>query len=156
MPRGGEMTNDALTALDRRGFLKNVGALIVGFSIAGKELHAQFGTVPIPGSPPNDQVDSWIAIAADGSVTAYSGKEEIGQGISTAQQQLVAEELSVPFERVKLIHCDTALTPDQAYISGSQSHPTNFIHRNLALACATAREALFRIASERLGRGGVR
>jgi nicotinate dehydrogenase subunit B len=145
------MTNDALAALDRRGFLKSAGALIVGFSIAGTELDAQFGNTPIPGAPPNDRLDSWLAIGADGRITAYSGKEELGQGISTAQQQLVAEELSMPFERVELIYCDTALTPDQAYTSGSQSHPTNFNHRNLALACATAREALFRMASERLG-----
>ena len=100
------------------------------------------GRRPSPGSPPINQVDSWIAIAADGSVTAYSGKEELGQGISTAQTQLVAEELSVPFDRVKLIYCDTALTPDQAYTSGSQSHPANFNHGNLAQAGATAREAL--------------
>ena len=104
-----------------------------------------------PGSPPINQLDSWIAIGADGSVTAYSGKEELGQGISTAQTQLVAEELSVPFDRVKLIYCDTALTPDQAYTSGSQSHPANFNHSNLAQAAATAREALIKLASQRLG-----
>ncbi|HYV62964.1 MAG TPA: molybdopterin cofactor-binding domain-containing protein, partial [Bryobacteraceae bacterium] len=97
-----------------------------------------------------NQLDSWIAIAADGSITAYSGKEELGQGISTAQAQLVAEELSVPFNRVKLIYCDTALTPDQAHTSGSQSHPANFNHGNLAQAAATARELLFRMASEHL------
>ena len=111
--------------------------------------HAQFGG-PSPGSPPINQLDSWIAIAADGRVTAYSGKEELGQGISTAQAQLVAEELSVPFNRVNLIYCDTALTPDQAYTAGSQSHPANFNRNNLAQAGATAREALFRLASERL------
>lgn len=145
------MTNEAGAALDRRGFLKSAGALIVAFSITGTELDAQFGDAPIPGAPPIDQLDSWLAIAADGSVTAYTGKEEIGQGISTAQQQLVAEELSIRFERVTLIYSDTALTPDQAYTSGSQSHPTNFNHRNLAQACATAREALFKMASRRLG-----
>lgn len=145
------MRRDAMAALDRRGFLKTAGVLVVGFSIGAPNADAQFGNAPIPGAPPVDQLDSWIAIAADGSITAYSGKEELGQGISTAQQQLVAEELSVPFERVKLIYCDTALTPDQAYTSGSQSHPTNFNHRNLALACATAREALVKMASERLG-----
>ena len=48
----------------------------------------------------SNQLDSWIAIAADGSVTAYTGKGELGQGISTAQTQLVAEELCVPFDRV--------------------------------------------------------
>ncbi len=117
----------------------------------GDAAQAQFGQAPLPGAPPMDQVDSWIAIAADGTITGYSGKEELGQGISTAQQQLVAEELSVPFDRVKLIYCDTALTPDQAYTSGSQSHPANFNHGNLAQAGATAREALFKLASQRLG-----
>jgi nicotinate dehydrogenase subunit B len=130
----------------RREFLKTSGALIVGFSTGN--LRAQG---PIQGSPPLNQLDSWIAIAADGSITAYSGKEELGQGISTAQQQLVAEELSVPFNRVKLIYCDTALTPDQAHTSGSQSHPANFNSNNLAQAAATAREALFRMASQKLG-----
>jgi nicotinate dehydrogenase subunit B len=153
------MTPDALTALvrsgfSRRNFLKTSGALIVGFRIADREAVAQGpggGGGPSPGSPPINQLDSWIAIAADDSVTAYSGKEELGQGISTAQAQLVAEELSVPFDRVKLIYCDTAMTPDQAYTSGSQSHPANFNHANLAQAGATAREALIRMASQQLG-----
>src|SRR5580658_8547412 len=146
------MTAEARGVLDRRGFLKSAGALIVGFRLAGDTpARAQFGQAALSGSLPGDQLDSWIAIGADGRITAFSGKEELGQGISTAQQQLVAEELSVPFERVTLIYCDTALTPDQAYTSGSQSHPTNFNHGNLALACATAREALVDIASQRLG-----
>lgn len=149
------LTPDARAALERAGFLrrdflKGAGALIVGFSTGAiRTAHAQFGG-PSPGSPPINQLDSWIAIAADGRVTAYSGKEELGQGISTAQAQLVAEELSVPFNRVNLIYCDTALTPDQAYTAGSQSHPANFNRNNLAQAGATAREALFRLASERL------
>lgn len=137
----------------RRDFLKTSGALIVGFggggAIVEQVARAQFGG-PVGGSPPLNQLDSWIAIAADGLVTAYSGKEELGQGISVAQAQLVAEELCVPFDRVRLIYCDTALTPDQAYTSGSQSHPANFNHGNLAQAGATAREALLRMASDRL------
>ncbi|HLI84169.1 MAG TPA: molybdopterin cofactor-binding domain-containing protein [Bryobacteraceae bacterium] len=136
--------------LSRRRFVQTAGALIVSFS-AGRVGEAQFGIAPIPGSPTSGELDSWIAIGADGAVTAYSGKEELGQGISTAQLQLVAEELCVPLERVNLIYCDTALTPDQSYTSGSQSHPTNFNHANLAQACATAREALLRLAAERLG-----
>ena len=146
------MTPDARSALNRRNFLKSAGALIVGFRMVGGEaVQAQFGDGPLNGAPPMGQVDSWVAIGADGSITAYSGKEELGQGISTAQQQLAAEELSVPFERVKLIYCDTALTPDQAYTAGSQSHPANFNHANMAQACATAREALFKMASQQLG-----
>ena len=134
---------DGTMKLHRRDFLKASGGLIVSFSLRAQG--------PLQGSPPLNQLDSWIAIAADGSITAYSGKEELGQGISTAQQQLVAEELSVPFNRVKLIYCDTALTPDQAHTSGSQSHPANFNSNNLAQAGATAREALLRLASQKLG-----
>jgi nicotinate dehydrogenase subunit B len=153
------LTPDALAALrraglSRRSFLKSTGALIVTFSVAG-----MYGTAEgqdnfaggVAGSPPLNQVDSWIAIAADGNVTAYTGKCELGQGISTAQAQLVAEELSVPFSRVTLIYCDTSKTPDQGVTSGSQSHPTNFNQSNLAQAGATAREALFRLASKQLG-----
>jgi len=137
--------------MNRRDFLKGSGALIVSFSLGSEQpVRAQFGG-PVPGAPAMNQLDSWIAIAGDGSVTAYSGKEELGQGISTAQAQLIAEELCVPFQRVKLIYCDTALTPDQAYTAGSQSHPANFNHSNLGLAGATAREALVRLASQRLG-----
>src|ERR1700686_2741101 len=103
-----------------------------------------------PDSPPANEVDSWIAIASDSSVTAYTGKEELGQGMSTAQIQLVAEELCVPFQRVNLIVADTSLTPDQGVTSGSQSHPANFNHSNLAGACATAREALLQLGSKQL------
>jgi nicotinate dehydrogenase subunit B len=142
-------------ALSRRNFLLRSGAMVVGFTMTGPVMtgpsFAQVLGGPATGSPPLNQVDSWLAIASDGSVTAFSGKEELGQGISVAQAQLVAEELSVPFSRVTLIYCDTALTPDQAHTSGSQSHPTNFNHANLAQGCATAREALLKLASARLG-----
>jgi nicotinate dehydrogenase subunit B len=153
------LTPDALAALrsagfSRRSFLKSTGALIVTFSIGGMFEPAKGqGNFEggIPGSPPLNELDSWIAIGADGNVTAYSGKCELGQGISTAQAQLVAEELSVPFNRVNLIYCDTAFTPDQGVTSGSQSHPANFNRSNLAQAGATARETLFQLASKELG-----
>ncbi|HTZ73714.1 MAG TPA: molybdopterin cofactor-binding domain-containing protein [Candidatus Aquilonibacter sp.] len=155
------MTPDARAAfertrLSRRGFLKASGALTVGFccwSAASSvdPVLAQFGVGLTEGSPPADQVDSWISVAADGSVTGYTGKQELGQGIVTAQTQLVAEELCVPFARVTMIAADTAKTPDEGYTSGSQSHPTNFNHANLAQAAATARQALIQLASQHLG-----
>jgi nicotinate dehydrogenase subunit B len=153
-----KMAPDAIAALKREGFsrrnfLKSSGALIVGFSVGGavKMARAQGLSSGMAGAPPPNQVDSWIAIAADGNITAFTGKEELGQGISLAQWQLVAEELSVPMNRVKLIYCDTAFTPDQGVTSGSQSHPANFNHTNLAQAGATARQALMQLASQRLG-----
>ena len=108
--------------MNRRDFLQRSGALIVSFSAAAAlermgVAQGQFDTRN-SGIDPR-QLDSWIAVAADGTVTAYTGKCELGQGIMTAQMQLVAEELGVPLGRVKLIQCDTSLTPDQGTTSGS-------------------------------------
>jgi nicotinate dehydrogenase subunit B len=141
-------------AISRRGFLKGSGALIVSFGTASVVDPAAVAQGPfdtrIQQVDPR-QLDAWIAVGADGRVTAHTGKCELGQGMHTAQTQLVAEELSVPFERVSLIQCDTSTTPDQGTTSGSQSTPVNFNEQNLALAAATAREALIRMASQRLG-----
>jgi nicotinate dehydrogenase subunit B len=140
--------------LSRRDFLQTSGALIVTFSaasVAAPFLAAQgpFDTHPSHVDP--DKLDSWLAVASDGTVTAYTGKCDLGQGMGTVQAQLVAEELCVSLDRVKLIQCDTSVTPDQGTTSGSQSTPTNFNTRNLAQAAATAREALVEMAAHRLG-----
>src|SRR5438445_7340778 len=142
---GGESMNRS-NPINRRTFLKTSGALVVTFSLAPESLFSQ----RLDGASSN-QVDGWLSITADGSVTAFTGKCELGHGLYTAQTQLVAEELSVPLNRVKLVQCDTEITPDQGTTSGAQSHPTNFNHGSLALACATAREALIRLAATRLG-----
>lgn len=123
---------------NRRVFLSSAtGALLVRF-----QADAQ---------PAGNQVASWLAIESDGSVTAYAGKCDFGQGFRTVQHQLVAEELGVPLARVKMIICDTALCPDQGVSSGSQGHPTQFGNNGLRAALATAREALVQMASARLG-----
>jgi nicotinate dehydrogenase subunit B len=135
----------------RRSFLKGSGALVVAFSSAG--LVDGLTGVFAQGfnGTGSSQLDAWIAIGRDGMVTAYTGKCDFGQGLYTAQMQLVAEEVCVPLNRVRLIQCDTSMTPDQGTTSGQQSHPTNFNHSNLALAGATARQALIRLASDKLG-----
>jgi CO/xanthine dehydrogenase Mo-binding subunit len=137
----------------RRDFLKSCGALIVTFSAVplgsrSASGQGQFGTRSSHIDP--KKLDSWLAVEADGTITAYTGKCDFGQGIFTAQSQLVAEELCVPISRVKLVQCDTSMTPYQGSTSGSQSTPTNFNSENLALAAATAREALLSMAAVRL------
>ncbi|MFY9911561.1 MAG: molybdopterin cofactor-binding domain-containing protein [Candidatus Sulfotelmatobacter sp.] len=139
--------------LSRRDFLKASGVLVVSFSAAAMIEPLAFAQGPFDTHLSHidpTKLDSWLAIAADGSVTAYTGKCDLGQGMYTAQTQLVAEELCVPLHRVKLIQCDTAITPDQGTTSGSQSTPTNFNTRNLAQAAATAREALIAMAARKL------
>ena len=142
------------TGLSRRDFLARSGALVVSFGLAPMLEPLASGQGPFDTHPSHidpAKLDSWIAVAGDGFVTAYTGKCDFGQGIYTAQTQLVAEELCVALDRVRLIQCDTSVTPDQGTTSGSQSTPTNFNNSGLAQAAATAREALLKMAAQRFG-----
>src|ERR1700740_3193869 len=139
--------------ISRRAFVKTSGALVVCFSTVSfikpfAWAQGPFDTHPSHVNP--EKLDSWLAVASDGTVTAYTGKCDFGQGLYTAQTQLVAEELCVSLAMVKLIQCDTSVTPDQETTSGSQSTPTNFNTRNLAQAAATAREVLVGMAAQKL------
>ena len=128
--------------MNRRHIIIQSGALVVSFGAArlAEDLGFQ-SSIAAQGlnGPGSRQLDGWIAVRADGSITAFTGKCELGHGLYTAQTQLIAEELCVPFSRVTLVQCDTAVTPDQGTTSGAQSHPANFNNSNLALAGATAR-----------------
>ena len=70
----------------RRAFLEGSGALVVAWSASGAvtKLVAQGGGMNGRGSA---QLDSWLTIGADGKVTAYTGKCELGHGLYTAQMQ---------------------------------------------------------------------
>jgi nicotinate dehydrogenase subunit B len=95
-----------------------------------------------------NQVDQWIAIETDGSVTVKSGKVELGTGVETALAQIVAEELDVPFDRVRMVMGDTGRTPDEGYTAGSTT--MQFGGYSLRQASAEARLALLEMASDRL------
>jgi nicotinate dehydrogenase subunit B len=69
----------------------------------------------------NRRLDRWLKINRDGTVTAFPGKVEIGQGILTALAQIVAEELDVALERIRLAPANTSYSPDEGMTSGSQS-----------------------------------
>jgi len=133
----------------RRQFLKGTGALIVSFNLfpPASDLFAQ-ATVG-PGSEPDPtSLDSWLAIAQDGTVTVFSGKVDLGTGVETALAQIVAEELDVPFKQIKMIGLDTTKAIDQGITAGSRT-----IERGgpqLRQAAAAARQELFKLASARL------
>jgi nicotinate dehydrogenase subunit B len=93
-------------------------------------------------------LDDWLAIEPDGTVTAFSGKVEIGTGVRTALAQIVAEELDVTLERVHLVMGDTALTPDEGYTAGSMTISSS--GTSLRQAAAEARRAMLEMASEQL------
>src|SRR5947199_2191185 len=122
-----ERTMSASMILDRRRVLAGGGALIVSFSLA--DAFAQDQSVPtpapaasLPGSLKKSPfLDSWIRIDADGSITVFTGKAELGQGFKTAFQQIAAEELDVPFESVKAVTAETRPHANQSYTSGRQA-----------------------------------
>src|SRR5215216_6600472 len=93
-------------------------------------------------------LDDWIAMETDGTITAFSGKVELGTGVRTALAQIVAEELDVLLERVQMVMGDTALTPDEGYTAGSMTIHTS--GTALRQAAAEARRALLELASEDL------
>ena len=131
--------------MNRRALLQASGALIVTFGLAPRLGLAE----PAPGkSVAPDAVDGYLAIAADGKVTAYSGKVDLGTGVRTALTQIVADELDVPFDHVTVIQGDTALTPDQGPSFGSLSIQNGGMQ--LRQAAATARRALLDEAATRL------
>src|SRR5882757_1084517 len=143
------MNMDLPDAFARRDFLKGAGALIVCFSLADALRPDQAAAMEIgPYGPPEDQIDSWIAIGEDGRATLFTGCCELGTGSSTGLMQIMAEELDVPFERVRLVGPDTNRTPDQFVSSGSRTISAH--SRPIRIAAAEARAALVELASKRL------
>ncbi len=95
-----------------------------------------------------DRLDDWLRIEPDGTVTAFSGKVELGTGVRTALAQIVADELDVPFDRVHMVMGDTARTPDEGFTAGSMTISSG--GSALRAAAAEARLAMLEMASERL------
>jgi nicotinate dehydrogenase subunit B len=126
--------------------------MMVGFSAAAAvatKSHAQSPINP-SGMIDNNQLDNWIAIGADESITVLAGKHELGQGFRTVQLQLAAEELSVPMERITLVIGISGITPNQFLTVGSLSTLTQFGNAGLRVALDTARDALLTMASQYL------
>ena len=108
------------------------------------------GAARLPGSLNNNRMlDSWLRIEPDGSVTIFTGKIELGQGIGTALTQIAADELDVDLKRINLVHGDTALTPNEGQTAGSQSVQDS--GTAVRFACAEAREILLSAAAAKLG-----
>ena len=96
----------------RSALLKGGGALIVviGVPAAAWRLTSDGSDAPTtwPAVLDPSALDSWLAIHGDGTVTAFTGKTDLGQGNQTSLSQIVAEELDVPFARVRMVMGDTA------------------------------------------------
>jgi len=133
----------------RRDFLKTAGVMMIGFGAAAATVEGQSPINP-SGNVDATQIDNWVAIAADESVTVFAGKCELGTGMRTLQHQLAAEELSVPMDRITLVLCRTGITPNQGYTAGSFSTWTQFGTGGMRVALDTARDALYQLAAQYL------
>lgn len=84
---------------NRRDFIKTTsvvtGGLMMGFTIAAANKEAQAaGMVYTP--------NAWVHIADDNTITLLSARSEMGQGVYTAMPMLIAEELNVDINQIKV------------------------------------------------------
>ena len=137
--------------LSRRQFVKAGGALVVGFSLVGPEIlkGATDKTTSLKNTLDPTLGSSWIEIHANNTVLIRTGKSDFGQGSTfTAYRQIVAEELSVPFEAITtVIAGHTDRTPDGSGAFDFLGHGTP----NIRKAAAYTYQALLDLGSENLG-----
>ena len=135
--------------------LKAGGALVVSLGApvafdvaqaAGDAQRCRAATKP-PLTP--DQLSSYLAVNADGSISTYFGKMDMGQGLSVAIRQIVAEELDVPYDRVTISIGDTATSLNQGGASGSTGVQEG--GKQMRMAAAEARRVLVAMAADKLG-----
>ena len=135
--------------LARRDFFKILGAGIAVFAMAKDALAAQ-ETAPGHRSFHNEElpkdIGAWLHVGEDGVVTGFTGKAEIGQNIRTSLAQTIADELRVPFESVRMVTADTALTPFDAGTFGSRTTPT--MTPELRRVASAARDLLVEAAAK--------
>jgi nicotinate dehydrogenase subunit B len=133
--------------LSRRAFISSAGALVVTLATADYADAAAGDAAARPSLKP-DRLDSYIAIGKDGTITAYYGKIDGGQGLGTAIAQMVAEELDVPLERVDIVMGDTGRTVNM----GGASAATGISRAgmNLRAMAAEARRLMIDMAAQKL------
>src|SRR6185436_12681828 len=145
------------TQFSRRAILKAGGALVVSVgmplaldTVLGiSDALAQDATA-VATKPPlmPDQLASFIAVNADGTVSAFFGKMDMGHGLFVAIGQMVAEELDVPFKAVTVFMGDTATSVNQGGASGSTG--IQFGGKQMRMAAAEARRVLLEMAATEL------
>jgi CO/xanthine dehydrogenase Mo-binding subunit len=138
--------------INRRDWLKAATGLVVSFTFSdGLSALLQQPPVAIDGRTLDSrEVDGFLSIAADGSVTVYTSKVDVGTGMRIAVAQMAAEELGVDTSRVSVVDGDTGQCPNTGGTGGS----TGLTRGGTAVrqAAATARKALLALAAERLKR----
>jgi len=137
--------------ISRRDLLRTGGAVVVSFALGiPKRALAQNPDGDLGKPLDTHEVDSFLAVHADGSVTLYTSHVDVGVGLRIAMRQMAAEELGIPVERIAMVEGDTALTPDHGGTGGSTGIPRGCV--DVRQAAATARQAFLKLGSEQLKR----
>ncbi|HEX7016780.1 MAG TPA: molybdopterin cofactor-binding domain-containing protein [Cyclobacteriaceae bacterium] len=132
-------------SMNRRQFFRYLGGGIAITFVAG---HAWSEDGTAVASVDDNSIHAWIHVGENNKVTVYTGKVEVGQNIRTSLAQIVAEELTVPFDSIEMVMGDTALTPYDRGTFGSRSIPQ--MGPQLRKAAASARELLRKMAAKKL------
>lgn len=142
--------------LSRRQFVARLGGagLVYVFGCRRDELRPADGPFvggvdPDPTSPSFFSYDQWLVVGRDGTVTAYTGRTEIGQGLTTVLYDLVCQGLEIPAERLSVVMGDTDVCPDDGPTSGSSA--TRTVGWGYWLTCARLRADAVELAAERWG-----
>ena len=144
---------------DRRGDSQRAGGPSLSLRLARanhqsrEESGAGRGTMSelSPSLQRNPDLDSWVRIDDGGTVTLFTGKVELGQGVRTAIARIGAEELDVSLARIRVQTADTAHGPNELLTVGSGSMEES--GRAMRQAAAEARRHLLELAAEHLGVG---
>jgi nicotinate dehydrogenase subunit B len=135
--------------LSRRHVTQSLGVVFATFALPPPSVFGQ-APVNVPFSlRSNRRLEGWIRLEADQTVTVFTGKAELGQGILTALAQIAAEELDVSFDKIRMVSADTSRGPDEQYTFGSQSLEQS--GGAIRAAGAEARGLLLAAATRRFG-----
>ena len=140
----------ARVELDRRDFLRSVGGGLVVLCLLRGSSAQESGRGRRSGQAEEPrEVGAWIRIAEDGTISAFTGKVEVGQNARTSLSQAVADELRVPIGSVVIVMGDTDRVPYDRGTFGSRTTPT--MAPQLRRAAASARATLVGLAADRWG-----
>ena len=136
--------------VDRREFFKFLGTGVLVVSV-WKEGRGQESGKPGSHKGTRDEslpseIGAWLHIGEDGTVTAYTGKVEVGQNIRTSLSQAIAEELHVSVEKIRMVMGDTKLVPFDQGTFGSRTTPD--MNLQLRRVASAARDILVGIAAK--------
>jgi nicotinate dehydrogenase subunit B len=143
----GSLKSPKSSGMKRRDFFRLLGGGIFIFfkpwdSLEFFDLQSQQAR-----SLPTD-FNAFLQITEDGSVNCFTGKIEMGQGAITSLAQIMADEIEVPYERVKMVMGDTDLCPWDGGTNGSRA--IRSFSPSMRVAAAEAKKILMQLGADYL------